>query len=1007
MAGKSYIKIGSNNWDRIKKMYLKTGGQTWTAIRKAYVKTNSGWKKVFDTASNRPFISGNDIPKIRLNTFRTDSTYNPSGTIDDPVNPVVEAPPVQQMGPSWTSPTLGWPYESLGRHLWGYDGTWTSGNGSSMTFTYTWLYNLTGNSNDNTAELNATSTTGRTDMLTNLSSHLGQSGGDYFDKNFLTFRVTATNSAGNASAESAPVYIVREVPTGSITMVSPGTAATNSTMSASFTYSNNWYNKTNVSNSYIEWFAVDNLGDSLTNSNRVQIEELSSITVTGTTSKSGTTFHVPIIGNKYYYVRMTLNNSGTENAVISITGFTPKSSATSQANKTARTGIAATSPTSITATNNGSATTVFISWSGASNAVYYRVRWVGFQDTSVDPAIYYDKQITASSSTSGSWNWGPSDPDKDGAVPFSGVAYYYHVSSSADGTTWSPYTVSSTAVGTAQSYNVSWNGNGGSTGNEGIPWSFTAGGSVTVPSATRIGYTFLRWTDTPSGDYTYTTTGGTFSPPSQNITMYARWQINVCTIPDVIGETEYDASTIVNAAGFFYEYTDYIDTTDISLNGRVAAIDPPVGSQPGCGTNITLTIYNYVAKLATPTGVNATDARTDGVNVTWNAVSGAAYYGVWYGPEPSYDSLADFGGNRNTSLIVHPTNSYLDTSIGAGSSRNYYVQAYRSGDPTGTKSNWGGPDSGTRAVATVAPNGGSVSVSPSSGTAGITTFTATPSGWSGTPSTFTYSYSWQYLNTSFSWQQFATGSTAIAPNVTAYAWQVVLTVSNGVSPNGTASASFSVSAPVANLTAPSIFNVVKSGSNYLVYFSGGSGPFYQVWWQSSAGTVNATGFDASGSSSPITITNLAASAGSTYYFSARSVSSAGNTGSGPSATISSWSGQYAYTEPSATPATAPGTPGTPTNGWTGGTSYPFSWSAPGAGTVTGGGAATITGYTMRIYEATSSSGTGSYILTTLSLGSGTSYTYTSPNAQLYYAASVAATNSAGITGPYSGISQYK
>ena len=29
-------------------------------------------------------------------------------------------------------------------------------------------------------------------------------------------------------------------------------------------------------------------------------------------------------------------------------------------------------------------------------------------------------------------------------------------------------------------------------------------------------------------------------------------------------------------------------------------------------------------------------------------------------------------------------------------SRNYYVQAFASGNPTGTKSDWGGPDSGTR-----------------------------------------------------------------------------------------------------------------------------------------------------------------------------------------------------------------------------------------------------------------------------------------------------------------------
>jgi hypothetical protein len=239
-----------------------------------------------------------------------------------------------------------------------------------MTFVYTWLYNLTGNSNDNTPELNATSTTGRTDMLTNLSSHLGQSDGDYFDKNFLTFRVTATNSAGSASAESAPVYIVREVPTGSITMVSPTSASTNSTMSATFTYSNNWYNKTNISNSYIEWFAVDTIGQSLTNSNRVQIEYLSSIAATGTTTKSGTAFHTPTIANKYYYVKMTLNNSGTENAVIAINGFTPKSSVTSQSNKTVVTSAPLTAPTILSVTPGPEGGPVSVSFTGGSGPAY-------------------------------------------------------------------------------------------------------------------------------------------------------------------------------------------------------------------------------------------------------------------------------------------------------------------------------------------------------------------------------------------------------------------------------------------------------------------------------------------------------------------------------------------------------------------------------------------------------------------------------------------------------------
>ena len=208
-----------------------------------------------------------------------------------------------------------------------------------------------------------------------------------------------------------------------------------------------------------------------------------------------------------------------------------------------------------------------------------------------------------------------------------------------------------------------------------------------------------------------------------------------------------------------------------------------------------------VSKLSTPTGVSASSNRTDGVLISWNAVSGASYYGVWYGGAPGYDNLADFGGNRNTSLITGT--SYLDTSIGQGSTRDYYVQAYKSGDPSGTKSDWSSVATGTRLV------------------------------------------------------------------------------------------------PVVNLTAPYIYNVIKSGSTYYVYFAGGSGTAYQVWWQGSSGTPSTCGpGDAQGTSNPIPVTNLTASAGSTYYFFIRSTSSTSTTDCGPSSTASSWSGAYSYTEPS-------------------------------------------------------------------------------------------------------------
>jgi len=270
MAGKTYLKTGTFSWERIKKIYLKTGGQTWQPIRKAYLKTGSfTWQKIFDTASNRPFI-GNDIPKIRLNTFRTNSTYDPAGTANDPVNPVVEAPPVQQMGPPTTTPTTGWAGgTSIGNHLWGYDGTWTSGNGSAMTFTYQWLYNYSGDKNDNTFDpafspaydsttsASNTSSTGRADMLTNTQTYLGRSlsgvPGGYFDRNFLTFRVGATNSAGGpVFAESDQVYIVKQRPTGAITMIAADEASVNSTMSASFNISNNWYKTVEKNESYVE-----------------------------------------------------------------------------------------------------------------------------------------------------------------------------------------------------------------------------------------------------------------------------------------------------------------------------------------------------------------------------------------------------------------------------------------------------------------------------------------------------------------------------------------------------------------------------------------------------------------------------------------------------------------------------------------------------------------------------------------------------------------------------------
>jgi hypothetical protein len=926
MAGKSYIKIGSTNWDRIKKMYVKTGGQTWTAIRKAYVKTSSGWQKVFDTASNRPFISGNDIPEIRLNTFRTDSTYNPTGTANDPVNPVVVAFPVQQMGPPTTTPTVGWPSGTIGNHLWGYDGTWVSGNGTSMTFTYSWLYNLSGNRNDNTEELGATSSTGRTDMLTNSSTHLGQSDGDYFDKNFLTFRVTATNSAGSASAESSQVYIVKQRPSGTINLINTSVDVPE-TLSASFTYNDEWYRKPDQTNSYIEWFAIDSAGEALTTSNRVAIEYLSSIVTTGTTTKSGTVYHNATLANKIYSVRITLNNSNTQSAVIPISGFIPNAPFTAEDSTSPGSPISVTTLNILDYNNNqgtdnrfyipvGGLFKIQSNVTGVDGSTTYRIRYrmYNLQNSSyygMDGTNYGAAGSSAWTTRTGSnTSFGPGGTLISNISVSGTTATLLHnelISSSLFGSTtyaiggvsgydrWQieievsalknsirkyyadavggiPYTVSRpatllltaspenaqtnatvtlsgtiTALGGGLSYprqykvdfgdgtDSGWLPSGGyaygtsnptfqitkqySTVGEYFPTlrtipdyssastyvvvspALSAPTSTSIVSVSRLSDTLVRavigssggsgpyyqlyWVSSASAPvsanydaagttstvtedqgfgagtvYFYmrsssqnlgntvnfgTATEGTYSAygPSSGAASYTfvspTGTVSVSPSSGTAGTTQFTATASVSAAplanvSYQWKYRDQ-GSVFLAISGATSSTYTPpsnyvslyggslrcdIVANNGVGTlttnSSTVTVNAALAKLSTPTNVNATDTRTDGVNVTWTAVAGAAYYGVWYGPTPSYDSNPDFGGPGNPTLITGT--SYLDTAITAGSSRDYYVQAFRTNNPTGTKSDWGGPNNGTRIAAPVklsTPTGVSASDNRSDG----------------------------------------------------------------------------------------------------------------------------------------------------------------------------------------------------------------------------------------------------------------------------------------------------
>ena len=110
-----------------------------------------------------------------------------------------------------------------------------------------------------------------------------------------------------------------------------------------------------------------------------------------------------------------------------------------------------------------------------------------------------------------------------------------------------------------------------------------------------------------------------------------------------------------------------------------------------------VTTASAASLLATPSP-SASSNLTTGIQISWSPIANAAFYGVWYrGAAPSYDTVPDFGGVANPSLITG--SSYLDTSVGSGVTRSYDVQAYPAvGSTTFLKSQYGGPATGTRAT---------------------------------------------------------------------------------------------------------------------------------------------------------------------------------------------------------------------------------------------------------------------------------------------------------------------
>ena len=178
------------------------------------------------------------------------------------------------------------------------------------------------------------------------------------------------------------------------------------------------------------------------------------------------------------------------------------------------------------------------------------------------------------------------------------------------------------------------------------------------------------------------------------------------------------------------------------------------------------------------------------------------------------------------------------------------------------------------------------------------------------------------------------------------------------------------------LTPPTIYNVTagnSSGQPVTVYFTGGSGPYYQIWWTLGVG---GTGYDEYGYSSPITDNTGPTSADTNWYAYVRSVSSLTNVGTGPSTTISNWSTGYQFTVTQA-PITPTITMNANTNVGTGGAT--INWSSTNQSyayvdgtyvgnvnsyTFTGKSSSTAYSGTVTVYSTTGNTASANYSFTT-------------------------------------------
>ena len=963
---------GSAGWRKASKIFVKTanpGTAGWRSAAAVWIKNQTQWLKVWPTSG----IIASRVPYIG---YLASDTY--AGKMPNATYPVVR----------------------IGDSYFGNNAVWDLNGWNASSYTYKWrLYT------EFDFEISTLRTGTTWSVVSPNSTGNGQDQLPYSiwtstnstnaDNQYLVFEVTANNSSNsiyNGLSRSTKIKVVREKPINLTASLSTNTPVAG----RAITYSSTWEagEAYKPDRTFIQWY-----------------KNSTSTTTGGTYVGSGSSYTPDPITDlgKYIYVTETRQNSGTDYDLGIATGIEASVVTTSVVTQGAP-----PAPTSLTATSTRG-DGVFLEWDAVTGANYYEVYWQStqgtgpanqsvfadfgqnnsittnsFLDTTLSPGAtrYYRVRARSASVSTGTncSNWFPAPASnaiaglrvKPGAITRP-TAYsfstqiangYFTTGTNTDSVQYKlqgldiPISTQTYSLSTTSSYPYKVSVNVATLFNERV-WNMdTYSPGTTYYANTSVWYAGNQYTSklqsftgqTPSPS-AYWTASQLFANPWSSSSNYAVgakvWQsgsiytanaANTSSPPGTtytLGGTVFPYWSLTQSFPNTYsQFVSYSLGNTVDYNGtRYTAKDPGfIGVTPPnsvfWSSTLLYTYYpgEYVSFNGTRYYVKQTTSGTYPNNTTfWNSGLGSWRYEF----TPYFDTAVGdtaYSSSTRQLILSHVAAADPMTLASPITFTNITASSFTSNYQTGSYANYIYIDA--YKISPFARLGG---YPKTMATLNFTTYTDTPSGMPAPESNTDYQVS-------------------VTP-------RYYYSVSPAIYDEGTGdSKPVKTSSP--NPTAPTIGTVSAGypGDAVSVSFTGGSGPYYQMYWTSSStAPTGITNPDATGTSSPLTDSSGPSTSG-TYYMYVRSTTT--QTYTGIDLTLASpWSAGRQFTVTNRTGvAFSYGTATSQSGGWT---------ASVNSGTQTG---ATYSFVSASVGSATVNSSTG--VVTASGLTSGQSSTVT-------------------------------